>query len=142
MIIVSSIIIVQYADPKSTVCSLISKISGWSKCPSRHFCKEYSKGSCTRGDQCTRRHWCMLCHEEHPMGSEECSLFRKRIREWNNPLSFCLTLNAAGACMTDKCRNQHKCLFCEGKDHGSADCTHALERLINSDEHEGELRDA
>jgi hypothetical protein len=130
---VNSIIIVQYADQRDTVSPLISQTLGWSNCPDHQFCKEYSRGTCTHGDWCPRRHWCLMCHKKHPMNKEECSLFRERVKEKDYPMSYCLMWNYAGNCKDVRCKYRHQCLFCQKKDHGSADCLHTLVRLIESD---------
>jgi hypothetical protein len=66
-----------------------SEDHGWSTCSMRKFCLDYSKGHCDR-TPCSRRHWCMLCHEKHPMGDEQCEMFSQ-----TSPFSYCFFFNAS-----------------------------------------------
>jgi hypothetical protein len=114
----------------------------FSTCPRRDFCMEFTKFGICHTPNFKNRHWCVLCHEKHPFGDPLCTLFSDRIREGDNPITYCLDHNAAGDCEARRtrtmCPDKHKCLFCHSDSHGSFACHHGVAMLINV-EHGGSL---
>jgi hypothetical protein len=114
-------------DHHCVVCG--SGVHGWSDCLGRMFCKDFATRNCFRSP-CDRRHWCLMCHDQHSMN--ECQKYDERIRKGDNPLEYCIHWNTTGFCHhANSCTYKHDCLYCHAQDHGSVDCEHALEKLLN-----------
>jgi hypothetical protein len=105
----------------------------WSSCLSRTFCLAFSRNGICKSLDCVRRHYCMLCHERHPLNDVDCAMYRERVKECDHPDSYCFLWNGAGNCKKADCSYKHACLYCKSYEHGSADCVNGLVTLILGD---------
>jgi hypothetical protein len=111
---------------------------GWSTCEYRFLCLGYSMGVCADNPECWRRHWCILCHENHRLGDIACKLFYERVSEYDYISSYCLDWNSDGCFESMECEDRHHCVFCSSSRHSSFECTHALQILMEN----GEVRES
>jgi hypothetical protein len=111
-----------------------SERHGWVVCPKKKLCPDFNIGTCKYGLGCDRRHWCLLCHKEHPLNACELLFTQSKGRIRHPSDDFCLLWNAVGQCDGKDCyRKKHKCLYCQkaGRmSHASFECNHALTTLI------------